>query len=193
MLLHFIFLLKEKEKLQHQDDYAYIKEMSKFYKFWIQKNFLVDVEINCDVLIANKRNIIQRLDIPLLMKDHFTRDKNTYHFYLCYFKPIWTDCSCDGYHAENFGMTWWQYTKDNCYDPQLVQKNCAIVSHEISHELLRQQKNKKYIDIVHQIWSEHLFGELKFQQYDENFCVTENDSKFLTIDASKFNISAFCH
>ncbi len=185
MLLHFIFLLTEDEKSQHCDDYIYIKKMAEFYQFWIKKNFAIDVEINCDILIT-KKNIIQRLDIPLLMKDHFNRGEQIYHFYLCYFKPIWTDCSCDGYHAENFGMVWWQHAKDNYHDPQLAHKNCAIVSHELSHELLRQQKNKHYIDIVHQIWSQHFLGDLEFQQYDENFCITKKNPKFLTIDTTKF-------
>ncbi|MCY3976339.1 MAG: hypothetical protein OXF28_04340 [Thaumarchaeota archaeon] len=163
--------------------------MSKFYQFWIRKNFLINMDINCDTLVVNKHSLFQRLDIPILIKDHLNRDKNVYHFYLCYFKPIWTDCTCNGYHAENFGMIWWQSNQNHEYDVKLAKKNCAVVSHELSHELLRQQQNKNYIDVVHQVWSKHIFDDLQFQHYDKNFYYTKKYSKFLTIDTSQFKLA----
>ena len=47
----------------------------------------------------------------------------------------------------------------------LAEKNCTTVSHEIAHELLRQLNHKKFIDVVHDIWTKHLFSDLYFEQY----------------------------
>ncbi|MGB0724954.1 MAG: hypothetical protein ACPGN7_06120, partial [Nitrosopumilus sp.] len=114
------------------------------------------------------------------------RGKDTYHFYLTHFKPLWTDCTCDGYHAENFGMVYWQSPKESCDDLFLAEKNCTTVSHEIVHEMLRIKGHKKYIHAVHDVWTKHFYEQLEFQQYGEDFEKTEGKPMFLTMDISNF-------
>ena len=70
----------------------------------------------------------------------------------------------------------------------LVEKNCTTVSHEIAHELLRQIGNKKYVELVHDVWTRHLFDSLHFEQYGEDFEKTTDKPHFLTIDASSFRL-----
>ncbi len=106
MLLHFIFVIKEKDLDKRKIEYEYVKQMAQFYKVWIKKHFSKDFKIKTDEMITKPRSIFQRLDIHSLVKDHRERGKDVYHFYLCHFRPIWTDCTCEGYHAENFSMIW---------------------------------------------------------------------------------------
>ena len=108
MLLHFIFVVKEEDLEKKKNEFEYVKKMAQFYKKWINENFGIDYEIKCDELITKPRSIFQRLDTHTLVRDHEQRGKDTYHFYLTHFKPLWTDCTCEGYHAENFGMIFWQ-------------------------------------------------------------------------------------
>jgi len=68
----------------------------------------------------------------------------------------------------------------------LAEKNCTTVSHEISHELLRQNGNKNYIGLVHDVWTKHLFASLSFKQFDKNFELNDKKPLFLTIDTSDF-------
>ena len=104
MILHFIFVVKEEDRQQRQFEFEYVKKMAQFYKVWIKEKFGRDYEIQCDELITQPRSILQRLDTHTLVRDHYQRGKDTYHFYLTHFKPLWTDCTCEGYHAENFGL-----------------------------------------------------------------------------------------
>ena len=76
-------------------------------------------------------------------------------------------------------------TKKWLYELFLAEKNCPIVCHEILHEMLRQQKHKRYIEDVNDLHAQHLFNDLPFIQYDENFEITENKPKFLAMDISK--------
>ena len=108
MLLHFIFVIKEEDIQKRKSEFEYIKKMAQFYKKWINDNFGINYEIQCDELITKPRSIFQKLDTHTLVRDHEQRGKDTYHFYLTHFKPLWTDCTCEGYHAENFGMIFWQ-------------------------------------------------------------------------------------
>jgi hypothetical protein len=158
--------------------------MTKFYKKWIKDTFSVDVDVQSDQMIVPKQSLLRRLDTAALVEDHKNRGKDTFHFYLCNFRPMWTDCTCEGYYAENFAMTLWIKPK---YDDVLLtcQKNCTVVSHELSHEILRQKKLKKQYEIVHEIWSRHLFKDLPFEQYGKNFELNTLQPYFMTLDASE--------
>ena len=51
--------------------------------------------------------------------------------------------------------------------------------------MLRRSNYKRYIEDVHDVWTKHLFANLPFLQYDENFLVTDNKPKFLAINVSE--------
>jgi len=182
MLLHFIFVIKDKELGQRELEFEYIKRMAQFFKIWIKKKFSLDFDIQCDQMITKPRIILQRLDTHSLLKDHRERGEDVYHFYLCHFRPLWTDCTCEGYHAENFGMIKWVAPPNQDDMLFLAEKNCAVVSHEIAHELLRQSGYKRFIEDVHEVWGKHLFGDFPFEQYGEDFQITSKNPSFLTLD-----------
>ena len=181
MLLHFIFVIKDKELGQRELEFEYIKRMAQFFKIWIKKKFSLDFDIQCDQMITKPRIILQRLDTHSLLKDHRERGEDVYHFYLCHFRPLWTDCTCEGYHAENFGMMKWLTPPNHDDTLFLAEKNCAVVSHEIAHELLRQSGYKRFIEDVHEVWGKHLFGDFPFEQYGEDFELTSKKPSFLTL------------
>ena len=156
--------------------------MAEFFKIWIKKKFSLDFDIQCDQMITKPRIILQRLDTHSLLKDHRERGEDVYHFYLCHFRPLWTDCTCEGYHAENFGMMKWLTPPNHDDTLFLAEKNCAVVSHEIAHELLRQSGYKRFIEDVHEVWGKHLFGDFPFEQYGEDFELTSKKPSFLTLD-----------
>jgi len=189
MILHFIFVIKEEDREKRKFEFEYIQKMSQFYKVWIKEKFGTDYEIQCDELITKPRSILQRLDTHTLLRDHDQRGKDIYHFYLTHFRPFWTDCAgCEGYHAENFGMVFWQQPKESNDSLFLAEKNCTTVSHELLHELLRITKHKKFIQEVHDIWTKHLFEQLEFEQYGEDFQKTDGKPIFLTMDTSELNL-----
>ena len=189
MILHFIFVVKEEDREKRQFEYEYVQKMSQFYKVWIKEKFGKDYEIQCDEMITKPRSFFQRLDTHTLLRDHEQRGKDIYHFYLTHFRPFWTDCAgCEGYHAENFGMVCWQPFKESNDILFLAEKNCTTVSHELLHELLRISKHKKFIQEVHDIWTKHLFEQLEFEQYGEDFQKTDGKPMFLTMDTSELNL-----
>jgi hypothetical protein len=189
MILHFIFVVPEVDREKRQFEFEYVKKMSKFYQVWLKQKFGKDYEIQCDEMITTPRSILQRLDTSTLVRDHYQRGKDIYHFYLTHFKPWWTDCTgCDGYHAENFGMTYWQSPKESDDTLFLAEKNCTTVSHELVHEMLRMAGHKRFIHDVHDVWTKHLFEQLEFEQYDEDFQKTNGKPMFLTMDISQFNL-----
>ena len=188
MLLHFIFVIKEKDLDKRKTEYEYVIQMAKFYKVWIKQHFSKDFEIKIDEMITKPRSIFQKLDTHILVKDHQERGKDIYHFYLCHFRPFWTDCTCEGYHAENFSMIWWQQPKNQNDTLFLAENNCTAVSHELAHELLRQSKYEKFIEDVHDVWTQHLFNNLQFDQHGKNFEKTSGQPMFLTLDMSSFKI-----
>lgn len=188
MLLHFIFVIKEEELGKRKEEFEYIKSMSRFFKIWIHNKFGQNFDIQCDEMIVKPRSIFQRIDTHTLIHDHRERGEETYHFYLCYFRPLWTDCTCEGYYAENFGMIWWQKPKDPNDTVFLAEKNCTKVSHELAHELLRQAKYKKYVDDIHEIWTKHFYSDLPFESYNQNFEKTNDSPMFLTVDTSELKI-----
>ena len=182
MLLHFIFVIKDKELGQRELEFEYIKRMAQFFKIWIKKKFSLDFDIQCDQMITKPRIILQRLDTHSLLKDHRERGEDVYHFYLCHFRPLWTDCTCEGYHAEKFGIIKWVAPPNQDDMLFLAEKNCAVVSHEIAHELLRQSGYKRFMEDIHEVWGKHLFGDFPFEQYGEDFEITSKNPSFLTLD-----------
>lgn len=163
--------------------------MGQFYKFWIQKKFSKSFEVKYDQMIVHKSGLLRRLDTAALLKDHRKRGEEIYHFYLSFSRPLWTDClGCEGYHAENFGMIWWEEPAKENNISFLAEKNCTKVSHEIAHEVLRQQGHKRYIELVHDIWDKHLFASLSFEGYDRNFKKTNDKLFFATIATSEFQL-----
>ena len=183
--MHFIFLVAKEELDARKFEYDYIQKMALFFKKWIKDTFSEDVDVQTDQMLTEKRSILQRVDTSTLLVDHRSRGKDTFHFYLCNFRPLWTDCTCEGYYADNFGMIYWQRPQEDS-ELFLAEKNCAPVSHELAHEFLRKKKVKGQAEKIHEIWTEHLFKDLPFEQYGKNFERTEKDIYFLTLDASSF-------
>ena len=188
MILHFIFVVQEEEREKRQFEFEYVKKMSKFYKVWLKEKFGNDYEVQCDEMITSPRGIFQRLDTHVLLRDHAQRGKDIYHFYLTHFKPWWTDCTCEGYHAENFGMVFWQTPKEHDDTLFLAEKNCTTVSHELIHEQLRITGHKKFIQDVHDIWTKHFYEQLEFDQYGADFQKTDGKPVFLTMNTSQLNL-----
>ncbi len=188
MILHFIFVVPQKDRLRRRFEFEYVKKMSQFYKVWIKEKFGRDYEIRCDEMITTPRSILQHLDTSTLLQDHRQRGEEIYHFYLTHFRPWWTDCTCEGYHAENFGMVFWQAPKESDDTLFLAEKNCTTVSHELLHELLRISGYKKFIQEVHDVWTKHLFEQLEFDQYSEDFQRTDGKPSFLTMNTTQFNL-----
>ena len=182
MLLHFIFVIKEEDLGKRKKEFEYVKQMAKFFQKWIKENFSEDFDIQCDEMITKPRSILQKLDTHDLLKDHRIRGEDIYHFYLTHFRPIWTDCTCEGFHSENFGMSLWKKPKNEYDELFLAEKNCTVVSHEIAHEMLRRHNYKRYIEDIHHTWTRHLFDNFPFTQYDENFLTTNKKPKFLVIN-----------
>jgi hypothetical protein len=166
-------------------EFEYIQQMALFYKKWIKDTFSLDIDVKADQMIVPKQSLLRRLDTAVLVEDHKSRGSDTFHFYLSNFRPMWTDCTCEGYYAENFAMTLWARPKDNEFLLD-CQKNCTVVSHELAHELLRQKKFKKQYETIHEIWSKHLFKDLPFEQYGKNFEPNTSQPYFMTLDASEF-------
>ena len=188
MILHFIFVVKEEDLEKRKPEFEYVQRMAQFYKVWIKEKFNKDFEIQCDELITKPRRIFEKLDTHTLLRDHQQRGKEIFHFYLCHFRPMWTDCTCEGYYAENFAMVHWVQPK-NPYDTlYLAEKNCTTVSHEIAHEVLRSIGYKKFVADVHETWTKHFYDQLEFEQYDESFRKTDGKPMFLTIDTSNLKI-----
>ena len=187
MILHFIFLVKEGEREQRQFEYSYVKRMAKFFGAWIKEKFGHEYEIVCDEMITRPTGLLQRLDTHTLLRDHEQRGSDAYHFYLTHFRPLWTDCTCEGYHAENFGMVLWQRPKEDD-ELFLAEKNCTAVSYIILCEMLRKLGRKKYGREVQDIWTKHLFEQLAFEQYDEDYQRTDGKPAFLAMDTADLDL-----
>ena len=188
MILHFIFVVKEEDREKRQFEFEYVKKMAQFFKVWIKEKFDRDYEIKCDELITKPTSILQRIDTHTLLRDHKQRGEDIYHFYLTHFRPMWTDCTCEGYHAENFGMVLWQKPKETNDELYLAEKNCTTVSHEILHEQLRLSGRKNHLREVHDVWTKHLFEQLEFEQYGEDFKRTTGKPSFLAMDTRELKL-----
>jgi len=184
VLLHFIFLVKEEELEERKWEFQYVEKMAGFYKSWIERVFSKKVDVQSDEMIVRSGNRPLIMDTPILLDDHSSRGEQIFHFYLAYFRPLWTDCTCEGYFAENFGMIWWQKSPKKGDIEFLREKNCTKVSHELAHEFLRMAKFKNYKEIVHEIWDKHLFASQPFEHYDASYKRSENDALFATLDTS---------
>ena len=190
MILHFIFVIREEDRQKRRPEFEYVKKMAQFYRHWIKEKFGRDYSIRCDELVTEPRSILQRLDTHTLVRDHEQRGKDVYHFYLTHFKPLWTDCTCEGYHAENFGMIFWQRPREADDTLFLAEKNCTTVSHEILHEMLRLCGRKKYVQEVHDVWTRHFYEQLEFEQYGEDFKATDGKPMFLTMNTLQLDLES---
>ena len=188
MLLHFIFLVKEQELGERRWEFEYVTKMARFYKNWIERTFSQNVDIQADEMITKSGRRFGIIDIPTILEDHRSRGEDIFHFYLTYFRPLWTDCTCEGYFADNFGMIRWEKSPKKDDINFLMEKNCSKVSHELAHEFLRQSGYKNYKEIVHEIWDKHLFASLSYEYYDLNYKRTDKDPIFATIDTSSLRI-----
>lgn len=186
MLLHFVFVINRDDLGKRDFEFEYVKSMAQFYKKWIKDVFLQDVDIQCDVMATGKASILRKIDISALLEDHRNRGTEIFHFYLSHFRPLWTDCTCEGYYAENFGMTLWQKPKEENDTLFLAEKNCTLVSHELAHVFLMKKKFKKHAETIHDIWTQHTFNALQFEHYDKNFEKTKDAPYFMTIDTTPF-------
>jgi len=184
VLLHFIFVVKKEELEQRRWEFEYVQKMALFYKTWIEKTFSKTVEVQADEMTVQSGGRFRIVDTPALLLDHESRGTDIFHFYLTYFRPIWTDCTCEGYFADNFGMVQWGKSPQKDDINYLMEVNCPKVSHELAHEFLRQTGYKNYKELVHDIWDKHLFASVPYEHYDSNFSQTEKDALFATIDTS---------
>ncbi len=85
-------------------------------------------------------------------------------------------------------MVFWQAPKKSNDTLFLAEKNCTAVSHELVHEMLRVAGHKRFIQDVHDVWTRHLFEQLEFEQYGENFERTDAKPAFLTMDTREFDL-----
>ena len=192
--LFFIYVAKNEEwKKLESEDWNYVSSMVKFFHWWIKKNFNISITIEADILPVIPGRLFDRITLSYLLRDHNERDKNTYHFYLAYFSPFWTDCHIvNGYATNNFGMIYWERPKNKVSEVQrsrfFADQNCARISHILTHELLRMKGKKKqeYFDRVHDLWDEHLYKDLSFHYYNNNFERISGDGSYnyITLDPS---------
>jgi len=188
VLLHFILLEKEDELEERKWEFDYVSKMAQFYKKWIEDTFSQKVDVQSDEMIVRSGRRFGLLDVPTLLEDHESRGKDIFHFYLTFFRPLWTDCTCEGYYGDNFGMVWWQKSPKKDDTNFLMEVNCPKVSHELAHEFLRQKGYKNYKELVHEIWDKHIFAALPYDMYDNNFKKTQKNALFATIDSSSLKV-----
>jgi len=195
--LFFIYVARNSEWQQRQkEDWAYVSSMSRFYHWWIKRYFNIDFTVDADILPVVPGKLFDRMSLEYLIRDHNERGKSIFHFYLAYFKPLWTDCQTEGYSAENFGMIHWkrptESVPDNIRIKFFANTNCAKISHVLSHEVIRMtgKKRKEYFEAVHEIWNRHIHKELPYIYYNERFIRTSEDSsyRFVTFDINKYQL-----
>lgn len=185
--LHFIFLIRDSEVPDRREEFEYVQAMSSFFGYWIREVFGIRFEVLCDMMVSGRRSILRRPDIHTLVEDHRERGSDVYHFYLAYFRPLWTDCTCEGYHAENFGMVWWQRPPEGPDAPSvpfMAERNCAAVSHVLAHEILRQKGHPRYVPAVHDVWTRHHYSDLRFVGYGLDHKRDDRSPAFLVIDTT---------
>ncbi len=184
MNLHFIYVTKSdewKEKLK--DDWAYIYHMSKFYQWWLRKNFGLYYKVNTDVLVIVKAALMRlRFDMTDLTKHHKDKGEENYHFYLSYFRPRWSDCDC-GFFTDNFGLVVWKnYDGKGEKNRFFALENCAKISHVLMHEVGRQKNfGKGYKGEIHTQWDKHLYGVDEFEFYDKKFRKVSDKDDFMFV------------
>lgn len=180
MNIHFILMVEPGAENARAAEFAYVRDMARFLAHWAGSEFSEDLEASSDMMSVPPRGRLRRLDTHDLLDDHRARGEGTYHFYLANFRPFWTDCTCEGYHAENFGMVWWRSSDDE----RALADNCAAVSHEMAHELLRRRGVRGHRDAVHDVWTRHFYDGLPFCGYGPDHRRSDRP-RFLTLDASE--------
>jgi hypothetical protein len=194
--LFFIYVAKNEDwKQRYEEDWNYVSSMTRFFKWWIKHEFDIDITLEADILPIIPGKIFDRPSLAYLLKDHSERGNSVFHFYLPYFKPLWTDCRpLDGYHADNFGMVTWHrpkhlYSSSDENEKYFADNNCAQISHILSHEFLRRsdKKRKVYFDDIHKLWNLHLDGSEQFLYYNRHFKRVSQSGgyKYITIDLTK--------
>ena len=189
--LFFIYVAKEKEWQQlERDDWIYVSAMTRFFKWWSQRYFGISLPVEADILPIIPGKLFDRMSVAYLIRDHSERGQNTFHFYLAYFKPLFTDCNTEGYTAPGIGIAWWQRPVASMSEIQrhsfYADTNCPRVSHILAHELLRMKgKTKKdFFGKVHELWDKHIYKVQPFLYFDSQFkLVSSEDSyRFVTIN-----------
>ena len=186
MNLHFIYVVKSNEwKEKLKDDWLYVYKMTKFYQWWLRKNFGLHYKVNADVLVVVKTALMElRFGMSDLMKHHKEKGEENYHFYLSYFKPWRSDCS-SGFFTDNFGLIHWKnYEGEVEKNRFFALENCTKVSHMLLHEVTRKKNyEKNYKDIVHEQWDKHFYGAEEFEFYDKSFrkVTSKDDFVFATM------------
>lgn len=192
--LFFVYVAKEKEWQQmEREDWIYVSSMSRFFKWWARRYFDVDLAVQADILPVVPGIVFDRISVAYLIRDHSQRDKDTFHFYLAYFKPLFTDCNTEGYTAPSIGIAWWQRPPEEMSEISrygfYADKNCPRVSHVLAHELLRLKgKTKKdFFGKVHELWDRHLSKDKPLLYFDSQFkrVSRENSYRFVTLDPSE--------
>ncbi|MGC2386670.1 MAG: hypothetical protein WA326_06450 [Nitrososphaeraceae archaeon] len=191
--LFFIYVTKEQEWRQRQDeDWDYVYSLSRFYHWWIKRYFEMDFIVEADILPVVPGKLFDRMSIGYLQRDHKERGKSTYHFYLTYSKPLWTDCTTEAYSSENFGMVQWKRPQETSTLLEgerikfLADANCANISHVLTHEVLRMKGRKRteYFDSVHEVMDKHIYNELPYIYFNDRFNIVSKDShyRFVTLE-----------
>jgi hypothetical protein len=200
MLLRLIYVVKHEElEYRVRNDLPYIERMSGFFKWWLNKNFGLHYETLTDVL-AVEYSLFRRIRFGLsdLIEHHRKKDKDAYHVYLAYFKPLISDCSI-GYFADNFGLIQWtDYASTNVYnsdtkgdnttnansstddDDKRIRffaiENCTKVSHIILHEVGRRRGiASRYNELIHEEWNKHISKVKEFEYYDGKYKRVDKD------------------
>lgn len=188
--LFFIYVAKNEEwQFLQAEDWEYVSSMARFYRWWNKRYFGVTLQVEADILPIIPGKLFDRMSLAYLLRDHEERAKYTYHFYLAYFKPFFTDCNTEGYSTENFGMIFWRRPQERVSESErfayFAHENCPKVSHILAHELLRLNKQKRevYVTKVHKLWTQHIEKKKPFLYFDSQFRRTGGQSyKFATLD-----------
>jgi hypothetical protein len=192
--IFFIYVAKASEWQQREkEDFGYVSSMARFFKWWAERYFDVKIPVKADILPVVPGKLFDRMSLAYLLRDHAERGEFTYHFYLSYFKPFWTDCNTEGYTAENVGVSWWQRPEDlsseAARDAFYADNNCPRVSHLLAHELLRLKGKvkKDYFGKVHDVWDEHIYKDKSYLYFDSHFkrVRKEGSYRFVTIDPAE--------
>jgi len=185
MLLNFVFMARRGELAARANEFAYARRMSEFFGSWIAERFGRRLDVRCDEMAVDSAGALDRHGVHTLLRDHRARGESTWHFYLANFRPLWTDSLAEGYHSENMCMTLWRRPGEGADATAfMAKKNCAEVSYELAHELLRQEGRKGAADAVNSVWSRHFSGELPLVAYGKDHRRTSGAPDFLTLDAS---------
>ncbi|MEM2759246.1 MAG: hypothetical protein QXU32_03465 [Nitrososphaerales archaeon] len=183
MNLHFVYVSRSDEHQQRmKDDWLYVYEMAKFYRWWLHEKLDLYYTISTDVLLVVKTHFMRfRFGMSDLMKHHREKGEDDYHFYLSYFKPLLSDCSA-GFFADNVGLIRWKtYAGDIEKNKFFALENCTKVSHVLLHEAGRQKHydNKKFKEEIHEQWDRHIYKMDEFEFYDRNFRNVTKDDDFM--------------